>query len=183
MPSSRWFASLLLLGALVACGEEVDTPTEAPRLGAQDPPTSAAPETPMNDLEEPVHTRLAPRLEDDGLTLEYVDCPRWSGTVPAVLECKAYVDGVVGEVEVELSKGPGGRVEFDAWLDHGVVATTRLVERLESEGYTDVDCGSTAAYAARLGTRIVCSVREGDDASHVVATVTDRVGHVQIEDY
>ena len=71
MPSSRWFASLLLLGALVACGEDVDTPTEAPRLGAQDPPTSAPPETPMNDLEEPVHTRLAPRLEDDGLSLEY----------------------------------------------------------------------------------------------------------------
>jgi len=137
----------------------------------------------MDDLERPVHTRLAPRLEDDGLTLEYVDCPRWSGTVPAALQCEAYVDGVVGEVAVELSRGAGGGVQFDAWLDHGVVATTRLVERLEGEGYSDVDCGRTAAYEARLGTRIVCSVRDDDEASHVVATVTDRGGHVQIEDY
>jgi len=137
----------------------------------------------MDDLEQPVAQRLASRLEDDGLTLEYVECPPWSGKVPTVLECKGYVDGVVGEVVVELSHRERGRVEFDARLEAGVLAMTRLVERLEREGYRDVDCGPTRAYPARVGMRIRCRAHKGDEAAHVVATVVDRHGAVRIQDY
>lgn len=183
MLRSRWLASLLLLPAVAGCADDSDSaPVEEPSLGAPSPAVSAPPDKPMDDLERPVAERLAPRLEDDGLTLQYVACPRWSGTVPATLTCEGYVDGVVGEVKVELSDG-GGQVEFDAWLVRGVVATTRLVERLEHEGFAGVDCGPTPAYPARLGLRIVCRVRGEQDVSHVVATVTDRAGHVQIAAY
>lgn len=184
MTRSRRLAPLLLLAALAGCADDAGTvPGEEPSLGAQSPAASTPPRAPMDDLERPVAERLAPRLEDDGLTLEYVDCPRWSGGVPDVLTCKGYVDGVVGAVRVELSGEDRESVEFDAWLDHGVVATERLVERLEAEGYVEVDCGPTPAYPARLGMRIVCRVRGEDDVLHVVATVTDRAGHVQIASY
>jgi hypothetical protein len=190
MAGSRWLATLLVMGALTACGDEPRASDDAehaarpsPRLGAAAPPPSEPPREPMDDLERPVAERLAPRLEDEGLTLDYVECPSWTRTVPAELACKGYVDGVVGEVEVELSKGEHERVEFDAWLDHGVLATARLVERLESEGYVDVDCGPDPAYAARPGMEIVCRVDDAGEVTHVVAEVTDRDGAVRIEDY
>lgn len=190
MAGSRWVATLLAVGALAACGDEGATPGDAepadrssPTLGASAPAPAEPPREPMDRLERPVAERLAPRLEDDGLSLEYVQCPGWPGTVPAELECKGYVDGVVGEVAVELTVGEHGRVEFDAWLDHGVLATSRLVERLEDEGYTDVDCGPTPAYPAHEGMRIVCRADEGGDPTHVVAEVTDEEGAVRIEDY
>jgi hypothetical protein len=137
----------------------------------------------MDDLEQPVAESLAPRLEDDGLTLEYVECPPWAGALPAVLECKGYVDGVVGEVVVELSRRAGGRVDFDARLGEGVLAMTRLVDQLEAEGYRDVDCGGSPAYPARVGMRIGCRAHRDGRARHVVATVVDRRGAVRIEDY
>jgi hypothetical protein len=184
MPGSRLLASMLLLGALTGCGDDAEpAPAAEPSLGAQSPTASAPPGKPMDGLERPVARQLGPRLEDDGLDLAYVDCPRWAGSVPAALTCKGYVDGVVGKVKVELSRGERSRVEFDAWLDHGVVATTRLVERLEDEGYVDVDCGPTPAYPARLGMRIVCRAQHDQGVEHVVATVTDRFGHVQIASY
>lgn len=190
MAGPRWVATLLAIGALAACGDDGVTTRDAepaghssPTLGASAPAASEPPGEPMDQLERPVAERLAPRLEDEGLSLEYVECPGWPGTVPAELECKGYVDGVVGEVEVELTEGEHGRVEFDARLDHGVLATSRLVERLEDEGYTDVDCGPTPAYPALEGIRIVCRVDESGDPTHVVAEVTDEVGAVRIEDY
>jgi len=137
----------------------------------------------MDRLERTVAARLAPRLEGEGLTLVHVDCPRWSGTVPARMVCRGYVDGVVGGVEVRLTRGHAGSVQFEAWLEDGVVATTRLVRRLEREGWSEVDCGSTPAYPARTGLRIVCRVHEGGTASYVVATVTGRDGEVRIQDY
>jgi hypothetical protein len=187
MRRSHWGASLLLLGVLAACGDDAgDTggpPPAEPSLGAPAPPSATPPAQPMDHVEEPVAARLAPSLEDENLTLEYVDCPRWDGTLPADLVCKGYVDGVVGEVDVELTEGRKGHVEFDAWLDHGVVATARLVRRLEDEGYTDVDCGPLPAYPAEPGLRIVCRGHAEGEPEHVVATVVDHDGSVRIEDY
>jgi hypothetical protein len=137
----------------------------------------------MDQLESSVAERLRPQLTDDALTLEHVACPTWNGAVPAHLRCQGYVDGVVGAVEVDLAAAAGEAVEFDAELVHGVVATSRLVDRLEQEGYRGVRCGETVAYPARPGLQIVCRVHEQGETAHVVATVTDRSGAVRIEDY
>jgi hypothetical protein len=183
MPGSRWVASLLLLG-VVGC-THVQEPAAGPQahLGASRLTPSPTPKQAMDDLERPVAQRLAPRLQDDGLTLQYVDCPSWSGAVPVVLRCKGYVDGVVGEVLVQLTHRAGGRVEFDARLGKGVLAMTRLVRRLQREGYGNVDCGSRPAYPTHIGMHIVCSVQRGGEVHHVVATVVDRNGAVRIERY
>ena len=190
MPGMRCVASLLLLfaillGGLLGCGNDDEAAPAGPKpsLGAPRPVPSATPHEAMDDLEQPVAHRLAPRLLDDGLTLQYVECPRWSGAVPVVLECKGYVDGVVGTVVVELSRRTAGRVEFDARLEEGVLAVRRLEQRLERGGYTGVDCGGTRAYPARAGMRISCTAHKGEHLSHVVATVVDRRGAVRIEDY
>jgi hypothetical protein len=90
---------------------------------------------------------------------------------------------VVGQVEVDLERGDGSAVEFDAELGDGIVATARLVDRLRQEGHTGVRCGELAAYPARPGLRIVCRVRRGGAVEHLVATVSDRSGAVQIQDY
>jgi hypothetical protein len=184
MPGSRWVASLLVAGALAACADDGSErrAAPAPSIGAESPVASATPSRPMDRLEQPVADRLAPRLRDEGLTLEYVDCPRWSGSRRVVMRCKGYVDGVVGEVEVELSEHRG-HLEFDAWLSRGVVATSRLVERLQDQGHTSVDCGEVPAYPARQGMTIVCRVEDAGVTSHVVATVTGRSGAVEIERY
>jgi hypothetical protein len=187
MRRSHRGVSLLLLGALAACGGEpgdtADAERSEPSLGAAAPSSAPPPAEPMDQVEKPVAERLAPSLEDEDLTLEYVDCPRWDGVLPASLVCEGYVDGVLGEVDVELTEGRRGHVEFDAWLDHGVVATTRLVRRLEDEGYTDVDCGPRPAYPATPGLRIVCRGHAEGETEHVVATVVDHDGSVRIEDY
>lgn len=186
----RWRVAASLTAAVVLAGCTSESPgadapgrEDAPRLGAARPSPSPTPEEPMGDLERSVAERLEPRLAGEGLTLEYVQCPAWDGTVPSSLTCKGYVDGVVAEVVVELSSGGKDRVEFDAELGEGIVATGRLVARLEEEGYTDVDCGRTPAYAARLGMRLVCRVHDDGEPSYVVATVTDSAGAVKIEDY
>lgn len=184
MTGVRWAVLLLLLGALVGCGNDPAPPSRPePHLGAPRMTPSHTPHESMDDLEEPVAEMLGPRLEDDGLSLDYVDCPRWSGAVPAVLRCRGYVDGVVGEVVVRLSHRAGGRVDFDARLGGGVIALTRLVDRLQHKGYHDVDCGPASAYPARVGMRIMCRVRRDGKVDHVVATVVDRHGAVRIDDY
>lgn len=184
MRSVRSAASLLLLVGLAACGAHPDSsPPAHPRLGAQVHISSAPPDQPMDDLEQPVAQRLAPQLADDGLTLDYVECPHWSGRAPAVLRCKGYIEGVVAEVGVRLTRDANGTVEFDAWLGHGVVATTRLVKGLQRRGYSQIDCGRTHAYPVHPGMKIVCSAHKDDHVHRVVATVTDRAGHVRIDDY
>lgn len=137
----------------------------------------------MDSVEEPIADHLAEQLRVDGLTLDYVDCPRWSGSVPARMVCDGYLDGVVGQVQVELTRGRGGAVEYDAWLEEGVLATARLVRRLEDEGYTSVECGDVAAYPARIGLRLVCEVEDDGEIAYVAATVVDADGEVRIEDY
>ena len=183
MRGSLVVASAALLGSLVACNAEQQPSPPPPRLGGPSQAPSAAPKEPMDRLETAVTQRLNTRLGDDGLRLQHVECPHWDGTVPRRLQCEGYVDGVVGEVGVELTSGEDGRIEFDAELAAGVVATTRLVDRLDHEGYADVRCGKDAAYPAEPGLRIVCRARRGGETVHVVATVTDHQGAVKIEDY
>jgi hypothetical protein len=189
MPGSHQVAALVLLGTLAACGDTAPT-SDAARdagrpsaLGAPAPTPVPTPRRPMDRLERPVAERLVPRLRDDELTLEYVDCPPWHGRVPARLRCEGYVDGVVGEVDVELSEGERGGIEFDAWLDHGVLATARLVHRLENAGHAGVNCGDIPAYPATEGLRIVCRVHDGGERAYLVATVTGVDGTVRIGDY
>lgn len=153
------------------------------RLGGPPPTPTAPPEQAMDPLEKPIAARLAKRIRAEGLTLEYVDCPPWSGTVPAAMVCDGYVDGVVGEVEVELTRAAGGGVEYDAWLEEGILATGRLVRRLEQEGYRSVDCGDTPAYPVRVGLRLVCQVDDDGETAYVRAEVTALNGEVEIEDY
>ena len=175
--------SLMLLAS--SCdGDPAGTGTaRAPdRLGGPEPTPTTPPEEPMDRLEEPIAKRLAVRVRDEGLRLEYVDCPHWSGSVPAAMVCDGYVDGVLGEVEVELTRAAGGGVEYDAWLAEGVLATAVLVRRLEDEGYDAVDCGDTPAYPARVGLRLVCEVEDEGETAYVAATVTDRSGEVEIKD-
>ena len=184
----RWLVSLLLLGtltSLVGCSGE-DPPAaikQPPHLGAASPKPSATPSRPMDALERSVAGRLSSQLHREGLTLEYVDCPPWKGSPRSTFRCKGYVDGVLVRVDVKLSRGAGGRIEFDARLIEGILSTARLVRRLEREGYTRVDCGSVAAYPVRLGLRIVCQVHRGGNEGYLVATVTDRHGAVRIQDY
>lgn len=175
--------SLALVSVLAACGDQGTTDRRPAAPGAAAPTPSVTPAVPMDRLERPVAERLAPRLERDGLALDYVDCPPWTGAVPLTMVCDGYVEGVVGEVEVRLSEGEDGRVEFDASLTEGVVATSRLVRRLEREGWRRVDCGPHRAYPAQLGLRIVCRVHADGTADYVVATVRNRRGEVRIEDY
>lgn len=183
----RWAVAVLLLGSLAVLGacssEDPPAATRKPRLGAPSPTTSTPPAGPMDMVERSVAKRLASRLEDEALTLEYVDCPPRKAERPSALTCTGYVDGLVVPVGVQLSRGGHGGTEFDAWLGEGIVATARLVGRLEREGYAHVDCGSVRAYPARLGMRIVCRVRRHGGVGYLVATVTDRHGAVRIQDY
>ena len=48
----------------------------------------------MNRLERPVAVRLARQVARQGLTLEYLDCPRWDGVVPSRMSCRGYLDGL-----------------------------------------------------------------------------------------
>lgn len=185
----RWAGAVLVVGIALAASScdssgSTSAAVAAPdRLGGPSPTRTTPPDEAMDHLEEPIARHLAAQVDDEGLTLEYVDCPRWSGVVPTQLICDGYVDGVVGQVDVELSRGEDGAVEYDAWLEEGVLATARLVGRLESAGYDDVDCGETPAYPARVGLRLVCEVEDAGETVYVVATVTEPSGKVEIRDY
>lgn len=179
--------AVVVLLVLSACGGDGDGQGDgdaaSPPLGAASPPRLTPPAEALDDVEKPVMDRLAPRVRKDGLHLEHVDCPGWGGHLPARLRCRAWVDGVLGSVQVRLHRGTDERVEFDAWFHDGVVATSRLVRKLTDEGYDRVDCGPVRAYPARVGMRIVCRVQSDGESGHVVATVTDRSGVVRVQDY
>jgi hypothetical protein len=136
----------------------------------------------MDRLERPVADRLRRQVAGQGLTLAYLDCPAWDGSVPSRMRCRGYLDGVVAGVQVVV-RAAGAGIDFDAWLDGGLVATARLEDTLRADGWTEADCGGRPAYPARVGSRIVCRVsREGAD-SYVVATVRSRSGRVLIAGY
>jgi hypothetical protein len=138
----------------------------------------------MDRLEQPVAERLAGQVRQQGLTLSYLDCPRWDRSVPARMSCTAYVDGLVARVQVHLRAVVEGRaVGFDAELVEGVIATRRLEQTLRRQGARTSDCGAAPAYPAVVGARIVCRVTRGQRTDYVVATVTDRAGEVSITGY
>jgi hypothetical protein len=155
-----------------------------PVVGGEAPREKQPPSTPMDSLERPVHARLAAQIAGQGLTLTYLDCPHWDGTVPRRLTCRGYVDGLVARVAVHLKAAVQGKaVSFDARLLGGVIATRKLESTLRRQGWKEADCGGRAAYPAETGARIVCHVRRPADDRYVVATVTDRSGAVMITDY
>lgn len=137
----------------------------------------------MDDLEKPIAERLGHQVAEQGLHLEGLDCPRWSGEVPAAFECEGWFDGVPGQVAVRLTEGKNGAVAFDAELLGGVIATARLVDELVGKGYDDVDCGSVAAYPTDVGSTITCAVTKDGTHLHVLATITDGNGAVAITEF
>lgn len=137
----------------------------------------------MDEIERTVAGRLADQVAAQGLRLTYVDCPRWDGTVPGRMACRAYLDGLVTMVQVRLTAAPRSTVGFDARLDGGLVATRNLERTLAERGWPDVDCGALPAYPAHVGDAIVCRVRRGGADKYVVATVSSRSGEVRIDDY
>ncbi len=188
-------AALLLAGCAGGGAGETDRADEtaspsAPVTSAEPPPTlggptrtlALPPERPMDRLEKPIASRLEGKVTGQGLSLDYLDCPEWNGKAPQRLTCTGYLDGVKADVRVQLTK-TSTRVNFDAELADGVLATENLVRQLKAEGYADIDCGERPAYPAVVGDRIYCSVRQAGERKYVVATVIDRSGTVQIRDY
>jgi hypothetical protein len=155
-----------------------------PALGGQLAAAHRPPDRPMNQLERPVHARLAAQVAGQGLTLTYLDCPPWDGSVPSRMTCTAYVDGVLARVAVHLKAAVEGKaVSFDASLLDGVIATRKLEATLRRQGWQRADCGDAPAYPATPGSRIVCRVSRASGDRFVQATVTDRSGAVMIADY
>ena len=163
--------------------DAADAQRPAPPLGGPVPPTTAPPAARMDRVERPVALELSRQVTADGLTLDYVDCPDWDGAVPRRMSCRGFVDGVVAVVRVEMSAGPNRSVLFAARITGGVVATERLERTLTRSGSTHPSCGRVPAYPARPGSRIVCRVTRGGRHQYLVATVTDRSGHVRITGY
>lgn len=186
---------LLVIGVAVAlvagCSREPaaqpprSSPSQRPpTLGGSAPREHTPPTTPMDHLEKPVRQRLAAQIARQGLTLAYLDCPHWDGSVPSRMTCRGYVDGLVARVAVHLEAAVEGKaVSFDARLLDGVIATRNLEATLRQKGWDRVDCGDLAAYAARVGSRIVCHVARRSEGRYVVATVSNRSGAVMIADY
>jgi hypothetical protein len=155
------------------------TPVLGGHVAAHRPPDRR-----MNQLERPVRERLADQVAGQGLTLTYLDCPPWDGTVPRRMTCTAYVDGVLARVAVHLKAAVEGKaVGFDANLLDGVIATRNLEATLVRQGWRRADCGDAPAYPATVGSRIVCRVSRPSGDRYVQATVTDRSGAVMIADY
>lgn len=155
----------------------------APRLGGPPFQPAPVPRRPMNRLERPIAAHLAHQATAEGLTVEYLHCPRWDGSMPRRLTCTGYFDGVRAPVLVRLTTVVGGSVGFDAQIGPGVVATRNLVDQLRDHGYTGVDCGDQAAYRSYAGLRLVCAVTDHGTRKYVVALVENRSGAVTIHDY
>ena len=175
----------MVLAGLIGCSGD-DEPgadaTEPPPALGGDTPTESAPSRAMDDMERTIAERLADQVAALGLHVDQLQCPRWDKSVPAALVCQGWFDGVRGEVRVHLATDDEGMVVFDAELRGGVLATAKLVDELESAGYTEVDCGDAPAYPTVVGSTITCAVTGADGEDFVVATVTDDQGKVEIGD-
>jgi hypothetical protein len=190
---ARLLAVTALLVLLGGCSEgssggspRSSDPSTGPTPALGGPPVVRAtpPDHAMDRLERPVAVQLARQVARQGLTLEYLDCPRWDGTVPSTMSCRAYVDGLRTGVEVVFTRAVQGKaVGFDARLARGVIATRNLERTLRGEGWSSADCGDVPAYPARSGSQIVCRVTRASGPEYVVATVKDRAGAVTIADY
>ena len=190
---ARLLAATALLVLLAGCSEgssdgsaRSSDPSSGPTPALGGPPVVRAtpPDHAMDRLERPVAVQLARQVARQGLTLEYLDCPRWDGTVPSTMSCRAYVDGLRTGVDVVFTRAVQGKaVGFDARLARGVIATRNLERTLRGEGWASADCGEVPAYPARSGSEIVCRVTRAGRAHYVVATVKDRAGAVTIADY
>lgn len=158
------------------------SPEPEPVLGGPFGRREKAPSKPMNDLERPIAAQLRSDVRSQGLRLSYLDCPQWDGKAPQRMTCKAYLNGVTAPVRVRLTRSTT-RVNFDAELGNGVLSTAKLVRQLNRDGYNKVDCGNRAAYPAKKGLELICSVDEGGKREYLVATVLNRLGAVSISDY
>ncbi|MFT4010379.1 MAG: hypothetical protein QM655_10100 [Nocardioidaceae bacterium] len=173
----------VLVVCLGGCGSDAPASagpvrSDTPTLGGPTP-TAVVPTGEMDALERPVAASLAKQVAGLGLKLDFLDCPDWKGKAPVSLSCTGWFDGVPGQVQVKLAE-TNGAVSFDARLKEGVIATSRLVSQLTEQGYSEVDCGSQAAYPAQPGVRIVCSVAQDGATTHVVATATGTDGELSI---
>ena len=175
-------AVLVVLSGCAADDPADRTESPEPTLGGVSP-TTTTPGRALDELEKPIAERLGRQVASQGLRLEGLDCPRWSGEVPASFECQGWFDGVPGRVSVALTEGKHGAVVFDAELLGGVISTARLVKDLEAQGYTAVDCGAVAAYPTDVGSTITCAVSEDGRTRHVLATITDESGAVTISEF
>jgi hypothetical protein len=156
----------------------------APRLRGRLPKLETPPHRPMGRLERQLAARLSRQIAREGLTLEFLDCPRWDGVVPGSMACVGYVDGLVSAVQIRLTASrTGGAVGFDARLSDGLIATRAIERALVDHGLTRPDCGSVAAYPAIVGSRVTCRGLRSGSVEYVVATVVDRAGTVRIADY
>jgi hypothetical protein len=168
------------------CNGAETRPPEARRtpahLGGENHDRATPPAAPMTPLEQAITRRLSHELDDQRIALDYLDCPRTAEASPTRMICQGYSAGVLVDVHVALH-GRQPDVAFDARLGTGVLATANLVDRLESAGYRDVDCGDRAAYPTVVGDQIVCSVSRAGRHRYVVATVTTTDGEVAISDY
>lgn len=186
-------APLLLCLLLAACsggasgrsgGSAGSSSGPTPALGGPPVVRVTPPAHAMNSLERPMAVQLARQVARQGLTLEYLDCPRWDGSVPSAMACHGYVDGLPVGVDVRLTRPVRGKaVGFDARLARGVIATRNLERTIVGRRGGRADCGDVPAYPARRGSRIVCRVTRGSSTTYVVATVRDRSGAVMIADY
>lgn len=165
-------------------GSVTPAPTEdpSPTLGGTLGTRAEPPSKEMDELEKPIALQLERKIEGDGLSLDYLDCPAWDGKAPQEMTCKGFLNGVTGDVLVALTRTTT-RVNFDAELRDDVLATANLVRQLKSAGYSDVDCGDRPAYPSVVGSELVCAVGNGAEVKYVVATVRDDSGMVEIEDY
>lgn len=167
-------------GASTSPARQELAPSASPHLGGPDVSPAAVPSAPMDRVERPVAARLRRKAAAEGLTLDYLACPPWDGRMPRHLTCTGWFDGVRANVDLHLTHLPAGSVGFAAEIGKGLVATSRLEDRLRGHRYRDADCGTRPAYPSRPGLTIRCAVTRGGDRSYVVATVTDRSGDVTI---
>ncbi|MGA8209681.1 MAG: hypothetical protein WB441_09225 [Nocardioidaceae bacterium] len=187
--------ALLVAPLLTACQQDrspdaadgagsVASTWPAPTPGARLPALHPTPATAMDRLEAPVARRLAGRLAEDGLRLEYLECPRWDRTVPSRMRCRGYVNGLLARVMVDLHRsGPGRAVGFDAEMTAGVIATRSLHRTLDDQRWQHADCGPHPAYPATVGLTIVCRAERDGAERYLVVTVRSTTGAVAVSPY